>query len=78
MHLENHTGKHPTSIWGWIKQILEKEGIQGFYNGISVKLTQSVLTAAFLFFFKEEFTTISIQLLRILRNRKANAVISRK
>lgn len=70
MHLKDETGTNPKTIWGWVKRIFEKEGIQGFYNGISVKLSQSVLTAAFLFFFKEELTSISVKLLKVLRSKQ--------
>lgn len=67
MHLKDESNSNPKTILGWIKQIYSKEGIAGFYNGISVKLSQSVMTAAFLFFFKEELTTISIKLLKLTK-----------
>ncbi|CDR37351.1 CYFA0S01e09890g1_1 [Cyberlindnera fabianii] len=70
MHLQNENGNRPTTIAGWAKEIYTKEGIRGFYNGVGVKLSQSVLTAAFLFFFKEELTTLAIKLLRVARRSK--------
>lgn len=74
MHLKDESNSNPKTILGWIKQIYSKEGISGFYNGISVKLSQSVMTAAFLFFFKEELTTISIKLLRLAKASKARSI----
>lgn len=46
------------------KDIWTNEGILGFYNGISVKLAQSILSAAFLFYFKEELYQGSVRLLK--------------
>lgn len=70
MHLKDDSGKDSKSTWSLVKDIYGHEGLQGFYNGISVKLSQSVLTAAFLFFFKEELTTLSIRLLIFLRRNR--------
>lgn len=39
--------------------MLKEEGISSFYSGMSVKLSQSILSAAFLFFFKEELVSAS-------------------
>ncbi|EGV61889.1 hypothetical protein PSN45_000582 [Yamadazyma tenuis] len=50
-----------------IKKILREEGVEGLYGGLSVKLLQSISTAAFLFYFKEELLTGSIKLVEILR-----------
>ncbi|CCH43051.1 Calcium-binding mitochondrial carrier protein [Wickerhamomyces ciferrii] len=73
MHLKNDgEGNKEKTIIGLIKQIYSKEGLQGFYNGLNVKLSQSVLTAAFLFFFKEELTQVSIKLLRLIKSRKGS------
>ena len=73
MHLKDESENKPTTIWGWMKQIYQQEGIQGFYNGISVKLSQSVLTAAFLFYFKEELTSLSAKMLRVVRAQHQRA-----
>jgi adenine nucleotide transporter 17 len=70
MHLKDESGHKPKTIWGWMKEIYKNEGVQGFYNGIGVKLSQSVLTAAFLFFFKEELTTLSAKLLKLARQKR--------
>ncbi|CAM9015205.1 unnamed protein product [Wickerhamomyces anomalus] len=74
MHLKDESNSNPKTIIGWIKQIYSKEGIAGFYNGISVKLSQSVMTAAFLFFFKEELTTFSIKLLKLAKASKTRSL----
>lgn len=68
MHLNRD--KHRKSVLGWFLDIYKHEGVAGFYNGIGVKLGQSVLTAAFLFFFKEELLATSVRLLRVLKAKK--------
>lgn len=50
-----------------IKKILREEGLDGLYGGLSVKLLQSISTAAFLFYFKEELLHGSVKLVEILR-----------
>lgn len=50
-----------------ISQIIKREGISGLYSGISYKLVQSILTAAFLFFFKEGLTNSAVRILRFIR-----------
>ncbi|TPX44017.1 hypothetical protein SeMB42_g02111 [Synchytrium endobioticum] len=44
-------------------KILRHEGVLGFYQGISSKLLQSVLTAAFLFMLKEQLFGFSVFLM---------------
>lgn len=44
-----------------LKRIVTEEGWSGLYKGIVPKLTQSVLTAAFLFAFKDALYDMSIQ-----------------
>lgn len=53
-----------------IKKILREEGVDGLYGGLSVKLLQSISTAAFLFYFKEELLTGLIKLVEILKMLK--------
>lgn len=50
-----------------IKKIIHEEGLEGLYRGLSVKLVQSISTAAFLFYFKEELLTGSVKLVEILK-----------
>lgn len=69
MHLQKEGEKD--SVAGMINKIYQNEGIAGFYNGVFVKLSQSILTAAFLFFFKEELTTSSVKLLKLIRSLKS-------
>lgn len=40
-------------MWTTLRQIVDKEGWSGLYGGVVPKVTQSVLTAAFLFAFKD-------------------------
>ncbi|ODV95819.1 hypothetical protein PACTADRAFT_24433, partial [Pachysolen tannophilus NRRL Y-2460] len=58
------------SMFELIKSIFMNEGFKGFYGGISVKLTQSILTAAFLFLFKEELVNLSIKLVKASKSFK--------
>ena len=49
-------GKQYKSSWDGLQQIIKNEGgVAGLYRGITPKLSQSVLTAAFLFLSKEKF-----------------------
>ncbi|KAK6459237.1 peroxisomal membrane protein PMP47 [Scheffersomyces xylosifermentans] len=58
------------SMYQEIRKILREEGLEGLYGGLSVKLVQSISTAAFLFYFKEELLTGSVQLVNIIRMLK--------
>lgn len=71
MHLK---GDKKVSMTQLLVSIVKNEGFAGLYNGIFTKLSQSILTAAFLFFFKEEFVNLLVKvlaLIRRLRSRKA-------
>ncbi|CUS21841.1 LAQU0S04e02014g1_1 [Lachancea quebecensis] len=76
MHLsrneESSPVKKPKSLLSLMNEVIKKDGLLGLYSGIGVKLVQSILTAAFLFFFKEGLVIWSMKLLRLLRtfNRK--------
>ncbi|KAI8997510.1 mitochondrial carrier domain-containing protein [Pilobolus umbonatus] len=59
------------SILDGFKKIIANEGIPGLYKGISSKIVQSVLTAAFLFLAKEVLFDWSVWLLVLLGARKA-------
>lgn len=65
MHLHKEDDKR--TMVQLIKEIYQTEGISGFYNGMSVKLTQSILTALFLFYFKEELVNINFKLYKRLQ-----------
>ncbi|KAF2671899.1 mitochondrial carrier [Microthyrium microscopicum] len=47
-----------------LKRIINEEGVGGLYGGIGSKVTQSVLTAAFLFAFKDALYDQSVRLRR--------------
>lgn len=50
-----------------ILQIIKKEGVSGLYKGINTKVLQSALTAAFLFFFKEQLYAVAVAILAVIR-----------
>lgn len=66
------------SMYQEIKKIVREEGLEGLYRGLSVKLFQSISTAAFLFYFKEELLTGSVKLVEIFRllSVKKNAQVA--
>jgi solute carrier family 25 (peroxisomal adenine nucleotide transporter), member 17 len=72
-----------------LKKIVKEEGLAGLYKGITFsisgltigvtpKLTQSVLNAAFLFMFKEFFYNSSKAVMQLHRGPKALDAIKRK
>lgn len=58
-----------TSILDGFKKIIAAEGITGLYKGISSKIVQSVLSAAFLFLAKEVLFDWSVWVLVLLGAR---------
>ncbi|KZF20679.1 peroxisomal membrane protein Pmp47 [Xylona heveae TC161] len=52
-----------------LKKIIRTEGWAGLYNGIGPKITQSVITAAFLFAFKDALYEMSVRARRGLTTR---------
>lgn len=67
MHVAKNKVDKNMSMIQQIKNIIHVEGIEGLYSGLSIKLLQSISTAAFLFYFKEELLTGSIKLVEIIR-----------
>lgn len=59
-------------------EIIKKEGISGLYRGIGYKLVQSILTAAFLFYFKEGLVLWAIKALRLLRQFNQSSLRQRR
>lgn len=59
-------------------EILKKEGVSGLYRGIGYKLVQSILTAAFLFYFKEGLVLWAIKALRLLRQFNQKSMEERR
>lgn len=45
-----------------VRRVIREEGVSGLYGGIGPKVTQSVLTAAFLFAFKDVLYEASVRL----------------
>lgn len=56
----------PVTTMSLLRQILKDEGVKGLYKGLGSKLTQSVLTAAILFWAKESLVEISRESLLFL------------
>lgn len=56
-----------SSLIGGLLQIIKNEGVGGLYGGITTKVTQSALTSAFLFLFKEQLYAIAVVILTYIR-----------
>jgi len=52
-----------------LRRIVKEEGVGGLYGGISAKVTQSVLTAAFLFAFKDVLYDMTIKARRTIAKK---------
>ncbi|KAI9647290.1 hypothetical protein NHQ30_003673 [Ciborinia camelliae] len=63
MHVAGRDGGKESMIQG-MRRILNEEGYAGFYKGIAPKVSQSVMTAAFLFAFKDVLYEQTIRLRR--------------
>ncbi|RDW83087.1 putative peroxisomal membrane protein PMP47A [Coleophoma crateriformis] len=61
MHIAGREGGNENMMQG-MRRIQREEGLIGFYKGIGPKVTQSVLTAAFLFAFKDVLYEQTIKL----------------
>ncbi|MCJ1374938.1 hypothetical protein MMC20_006171 [Loxospora ochrophaea] len=61
MHVASKEGPQDNMISG-LRRIIREEGYAGLYKGIGPKVTQSVITAAFLFAFKDALYDMIIQL----------------
>lgn len=64
------------SMYQEIRKILREEGFEGLYGGLSIKLVQSISTAAFLFYFKEELLQGSVKLVEVFRLMKMKKAIN--
>lgn len=58
-----------------IRKIVHEEGLEGLYRGLAVKLFQSIMTAAFLFYFKEELLSGSVRLVNVLRGARVRKAL---
>ncbi|MCJ1296205.1 hypothetical protein MMC34_007771 [Xylographa carneopallida] len=63
MHVANKNGPQDGMLES-VRRIVREEGYAGLYKGIGPKVTQSVITAAFLFAFKDALYDLSVQLRR--------------
>lgn len=59
-----------SGIINGLKTILANEGPAGLYAGIFTKVSQSAITSAFLFFFKEQLYAIALIVLGVLRSMR--------
>ncbi|KAK6461470.1 mitochondrial carrier domain-containing protein [Scheffersomyces coipomensis] len=64
---ESENEEKEASMVQQILTIVKEEGIEGLYGGLTIKLIQSISTAAFLFYFKEELLTGSVRLVEIFK-----------
>jgi len=69
MHVAGKDGPKD-SMTTSLKRIVNEEGVQGLYGGITSKVTQSVLTAAFLFAFKDALYDATVKLRRRLATKQ--------
>jgi len=60
MHVASKGGPNENMIQS-LKRIVREEGWSGLYKGIGPKVTQSVITAAFLFAFKDALYEMTVQ-----------------
>ncbi|KAK6528708.1 hypothetical protein TWF694_003949 [Orbilia ellipsospora] len=60
MHVAEKADRDPSVIQS-LKKIVDEEGVSGLYKGVGPKLVQSVITAAFLFAFKDAFYNLTVQ-----------------
>ncbi|MCJ1390785.1 hypothetical protein MMC18_003646 [Xylographa bjoerkii] len=63
MHVASRDGPQDGMLDS-VRRIAREEGYAGLYKGIGPKVTQSVITAAFLFAFKDALYDLSVQLRR--------------
>jgi len=65
-----------SSVLDGFRKIVATEGFEGLYKGISSKLTQSVLTASFLFMAKEALFEWAIAVLVLIGARQRATIMS--
>ncbi|KAH0610904.1 uncharacterized protein H6S33_011331 [Morchella sextelata] len=75
LHVAAKGEKKAGGLLGGIRSIVKEEGWTGLYNGIGPKLVQSVLTAAFLFAFKD---ALFMATQTALANRRAQLKLKAK
>ncbi|KAI1565887.1 peroxisomal membrane protein PMP47B [Pyrenophora tritici-repentis] len=70
MHVAGRDGLRESMLTTF-RRIIKEEGYTGLYGGIGPKVTQSVITAAFLFAFKDVLYAYTVQARKKLAMRKA-------
>ncbi|KAL6940669.1 hypothetical protein ACO0QE_004582 [Hanseniaspora vineae] len=80
MHLEGSgTDGKSSDMMKMLRDIVQQEGLwNGLYRGVTVKLAQSVLTAAFLFFFKEGIVQGIVKLTQLKKQARLVSANSAK
>jgi adenine nucleotide transporter 17 len=67
MQLRQTDSERYKNTWDGLQKIIVDEGYSGLYKGITSKLLQSVLTAAFLFMYKEALFKFSVKILTLVK-----------
>lgn len=67
---QSHLQKDQSMI-DMFKKILNEDGVLGLFNGLQPKIIQSVLTSAFLFYFKQRILDSIYLLLKLKKLRRA-------
>ncbi|KAL9614384.1 MAG: hypothetical protein Q9167_001113 [Letrouitia subvulpina] len=73
MHVASNQDGPQDSMMQGIRRVVREEGWSALYKGIGPKVTQSVLTAAFLFAFKDALYAASVQLRKRIPAKVAKA-----
>ncbi|KAK2000227.1 mitochondrial carrier [Colletotrichum falcatum] len=71
MHVAAGNGEKKEGMSQAISRVIREEGYAGLYKGIGPKVTQSVLTAAFLFAFKDVLYEQTVKLRSIASKKRA-------
>ena len=72
MQLRQSESARYKSTWDGFRKIIANEGYGGLYKGIASKLLQSVLTAAFLFMYKEALFKYTVAFLSSRKVKKSH------
>lgn len=70
---EKKKKKTPKGVWDSLTSIVRDEGWGALYAGVGPKLTQSVITAAFLFMFKDAIYKVTARAMARRRALKLKA-----
>ncbi|KAL1873073.1 hypothetical protein VTK73DRAFT_1170 [Phialemonium thermophilum] len=73
MHVAGAAGEKKEGVFDAIRRVVREEGYAGLYKGIGPKVTQSVLTAAFLFAFKDILYEQSVRLRSTVARKSIHA-----